>query len=719
MNRLIKCLIILVLMFNLGYPSTYLKFWVNGNEANVLTQGDFLAWEYDLSVVGGSALVQLVLDLDGSGTITDADNVLIRFEQTDGYAEEDGPPADSSLTPDGIVYSNIGPFGFAPATYIFQITDLNDNTEVSAQLQVNELTPVNVWFSGTVSITGVTPPSPELADIMIEAEADNMNLGFWSGLTDEYGNYVINLPDSAVNAAWELGFSFMDQIAGYHPDNEWLEAPQVNSGENGPYDFVLTKLSTCVYGDILNESMEVVPVMDGGALENLNSGENYGFRVENGHYEAYVGFAGDDTSDVPFQLGLWGMGLIPDYMVPITWEDSTYYLLLSKGDSVRLDVHVLATNEIIYAEVTRDDQPVTEPFRINAFNHELGYTRALTGDNGMAVLHVRDDSLYYIELAREEDGERLIPEGYIVENGNYRIGSAGDTVHFNLIPASSALHGRLLFSEDDPGLFDPENAEIVAYSGDWNNSWSAPIDRDSLSFTIYVPNDRFSVEFNSWSGDYLSRPVRYENISVENDTVDTLNFELNYAHAVIEVRLINAPLDDLPQWDWWSICTEGIYPYRYESGLPLTQDTVYQFRVCEGKWQIQPPLFDYQYSVFPEDTAIDVDPQENYYTLDVFYKKETGISEKEIIPDKFYVKQNYPNPFNPSTTIEFGLAKLGLVEVDIFDVSGRRVSSLLNATLKPGVHQVQWNAVNYASGMYIFRVKTNQGSIVKKLLLIK
>lgn len=95
-----------------------------------------------------------------------------------------------------------------------------------------------------------------------------------------------------------------------------------------------------------------------------------------------------------------------------------------------------------------------------------------------------------------------------------------------------------------------------------------------------------------------------------------------------------------------------------------------------------------------------------------------------LAPPAFALKQNYPNPFNPSTTITYSLPKASRVRLDVFNVKGQHIKTLVNSELFAGVHKVVWdgkdvnnNAVS--SGVYFYRISSPQGSISKKMLLIK
>ena len=89
------------------------------------------------------------------------------------------------------------------------------------------------------------------------------------------------------------------------------------------------------------------------------------------------------------------------------------------------------------------------------------------------------------------------------------------------------------------------------------------------------------------------------------------------------------------------------------------------------------------------------------------------------IPDKYQLEQNYPNPFNPSTTIKFSIPKDSYVELKIYDVSGKEVSSLISDPYKAGTYQVDFNASNFTSGVYFYKIVAGNFSMTKKMILIK
>ncbi len=88
-------------------------------------------------------------------------------------------------------------------------------------------------------------------------------------------------------------------------------------------------------------------------------------------------------------------------------------------------------------------------------------------------------------------------------------------------------------------------------------------------------------------------------------------------------------------------------------------------------------------------------------------------------PNKFSLMQNYPNPFNPSTKIDFDIPVDENVSLKLYDIAGRLVYTLINEKLTAGYYTVEFNANNFASGVYFYQFKTSSYTKSKKMMLIK
>jgi hypothetical protein len=103
----------------------------------------------------------------------------------------------------------------------------------------------------------------------------------------------------------------------------------------------------------------------------------------------------------------------------------------------------------------------------------------------------------------------------------------------------------------------------------------------------------------------------------------------------------------------------------------------------------------------------------------------TGVDDGNFhVPGVFTLNQNFPNPFNPETVISFSLDKPGDVTLSVYDVLGRTVSTLYRGYLVTGQHQFRWNGTDdngqgVASGIYFYRLSSDQVSLTRKMALMK
>ncbi|MBV6418960.1 MAG: hypothetical protein DAHOPDDO_00170 [Ignavibacteriaceae bacterium] len=88
-------------------------------------------------------------------------------------------------------------------------------------------------------------------------------------------------------------------------------------------------------------------------------------------------------------------------------------------------------------------------------------------------------------------------------------------------------------------------------------------------------------------------------------------------------------------------------------------------------------------------------------------------------PKEFKLEQNFPNPFNPTTTIQYQLPTDAKVTLKIYDILGSEVATLINEEQEAGFKEIKFNAINIASGMYVYRLQSGDYVSVKKMLIVK
>jgi fibronectin type 3 domain-containing protein len=92
---------------------------------------------------------------------------------------------------------------------------------------------------------------------------------------------------------------------------------------------------------------------------------------------------------------------------------------------------------------------------------------------------------------------------------------------------------------------------------------------------------------------------------------------------------------------------------------------------------------------------------------------------RPVVPEYFDISQNYPNPFNPVTKIDYQLPVDTKVELKVYNMLGQEVTALVNEEQKAGYYSISWDASHVASGVYIYRLLSNENTKTKKMILIK
>jgi hypothetical protein len=98
----------------------------------------------------------------------------------------------------------------------------------------------------------------------------------------------------------------------------------------------------------------------------------------------------------------------------------------------------------------------------------------------------------------------------------------------------------------------------------------------------------------------------------------------------------------------------------------------------------------------------------------------TGVDDNDpVLPASFELAQNYPNPFNPTTTIGFSVATRRHVSLDVFNVLGQEVATLVNEERAPGHYAVTWDGSTMATGVYFYRLRAGEYTATRKMVLVK
>ena len=103
------------------------------------------------------------------------------------------------------------------------------------------------------------------------------------------------------------------------------------------------------------------------------------------------------------------------------------------------------------------------------------------------------------------------------------------------------------------------------------------------------------------------------------------------------------------------------------------------------------------------------------------------VVEKDLpneIPTDWQLCQNHPNPFNPETSIRYQVPKIALVKIEVFNLLGQRIKTLVNEEKSPGTYQVIWSGLDdqgksVVSGIYLYRMQTQSFNQMKRMILLR
>ncbi|MFI5144876.1 MAG: aryl-sulfate sulfotransferase, partial [Ignavibacteria bacterium] len=288
-----------------------------------------------------------------------------------------------------------------------------------------------------------------------------------------------------------------------------------------------------------------------------------------------------------------------------------------------------------------------------------------------------------------------------------------DSWHQNLqAPSIDYVHGNAIEIDNDSNIIissrhldeitkiDRTNGHIIWRFGGKNNQFTFL--GDTLKFTYQhairrIGNGNLTLFDN---GNYhtppFSRAVEY-NMDTAGKTA-TVVWEYRHTPSIFSQamgyaqRLANG--NTLIGWGWANPSVSEVKPdgtVVFEMSLP---QGIYSYRAYKFVWGGAP-------------TAID--------------------KNSHSVPSSFSLSQNYPNPFNPSTKIAFSIplsrgvpeGRGVLTSLTIYDLLGRSVATLVNENLQPGYHEVEWNASNFSSGTYFYKLTAGDFTDVKKMVLVK
>lgn len=186
--------------------------------------------------------------------------------------------------------------------------------------------------------------------------------------------------------------------------------------------------------------------------------------------------------------------------------------------------------------------------------------------------------------------------------------------------------------------------------------------------------------------------------------------------------------EKLPEWaDAWkedNLLIEFRYKdnHAYEeaisykgrsSGLEVQEFVVVRIQ-AEARWDIQPVLT-LEYAVFSNPAG----SIERLTDVDIELLAMGQEQQLSELPDRTLLYQNYPNPFNPTTVISYELSSAATVRLDIYNIIGQHISTLVQGDQTAGAHHINFDATGLATGIYLYRLQANEKILSRSMMLVK
>ncbi len=553
-----------VLFFNqsvLAAPD-YIFFSINGDTTlTTMTQGDELSWGANCD---SGATINWVIwyDANSNSTIDPSTDILLMSENiTDG-----NPVTELDPILDGWSIGEVFKASLEPGNYIFKATDIDTDASVQKILSMSAMASPPNQLTGQIFLPGITSPSSLLANRIVFAETDTGDEGAFAGVTNNMGQYSINI--GAVGTGLEFYLEASNVPNFVTPDYISVTASGVITGN----DFTYISPADSVWGFVKDET--------GTALQfetsvSAQSGSlNKYVTTSSSRYVIY--FSSSDKSD-------WSLDS-DSRNSPAYLSQDRFYFSHDTLSSFQHDIILTKTNAMIYAKITENGGLPANRYRVDASSATLSsWAESVTGigsDNIVGIgVSTLDNSGWWVNIATYDEDYPL-PAGLIPNPSSMSSVSPGDTVSFNLISGHLISGALTQDPEDGPIIWDNVYIGVEGYGAN----------AGAGAYSFY--SDTGSYTLGAFADGYITDPT-WRNITVTGDITSGLGFTINEAHCRVSGTLNNLPLPLNASYYTVSARTgtSGADGYFVNAQIDSTTGT-YTFDLCDGDWTFDVPYFD-------------------------------------------------------------------------------------------------------------------------------
>lgn len=274
------------------------------------------------------------------------------------------------------------------------------------------------------------------------------------------------------------------------------------------------------------------------------------------------------------------------------------------------------------------------------------------------------------------------------------------------------------------------DAPILMYDENLENPETLLTMTGSYSRDFQVSPDGNTIWWAGYTGPGVLQYTRPDEFSGFTATADTVlrglraeSFDIHPVSGYVWVG--SGSLNDVPAEPWQPQTWYAFAPSTIGTDNEVPLDSIQWAAgadISAGYDNARPRGLDFsadgQTAYVGAYSAIDTDVDLQKFTTDQVFTSNEHESISEI-PNGYELDQNYPNPFNPTTNINYSIDQAGAVSIKVYDMTGREVATLVNERMSAGSHQVQFDASNLSSGVYLYSMQANGVRLTNKMTLIK
>jgi hypothetical protein len=328
-------------------------------------------------------------------------------------------------------------------------------------------------------------------------------------------------------------------------------------------------------------------------------------------------------------------------------------------------------------------------------------------DNFMAGLGCMADG-----NTTEDYGGAAIPEPIYLINNTFSGNNHGITGGANLIAFNNIVVNCIATA-----MKNVNGSSFISYSNLWNNGQNFDnciIDDQSLVFAIGTPLTDIEYTHRGNPPDIGA----YENIADEDQSlpVELKSFNGNYLEGNIELNWITS--GELNNLGYEIYVKEEQREFRYLAGYTNDNSLMGLGNSSQGKKYnyVHKNVglgTNYFYKLIQYDFSGD---NHEYGPIEISTTHDTNDNKSA---QSITMLQNFPNPFNPKTIIRYELPITNDVELSVYNLLGQKVTTLVNERKQAGYHQVEWDAGQFSSGVYYYRIEAGEFQDMKKMILLR